>query len=214
MRRLPEPVPIEMDTSLHQSTSPELPSSADSLVFHEHAEMARPVSSRLIAIELRGQQFGYAVFEGQKQLLDYGGSHFRPGGRQGVTVARKRLNKLIRFFTPLAIAVKHPERHVLKRHPAIRTIARAIRREAAAHLIAHCAISRNEIRVAFRSFQPSNKYQVAMIVADIFPELNSKLPAKRKLGDPEHPRMVLFDAVSVGLAYWHRNGGPIASQSE
>jgi hypothetical protein len=45
-----------------------------------------------------------------------------------------------------------------------------------------------------------------MVLGQMFPELLWKLPAKRTVGNSEHPRMVVFDAISVGFTYWQLNG--------
>ena len=164
---------------------------------------------RLIAIDLRSQQFGYAVFEGPKRILDYGGGQLRPGGKEGSVLAVRRIGQLIKLFTPSAIAVKHPDRHVTVRRPGIRTMANAIQREVSAHQIPFRLIGRDEVRETFQIFRAENKYDIAVILTQIFPELLWKLPAKRKLGDPEHPRMVVFDAISVGFTYWQPNGTQI-----
>jgi hypothetical protein len=158
---------------------------------------------RLISIEVRAQQFGYAVFEGSEGLLDYGGGQLRPGGRPGAVIAAKRIGNLIQIFAPSALALKHPERTVTRRHPGIRSIVSAIRREASLRLVPHRIIRKAEIRMAFGA---TNKYAVAAALAEFFPELHRRLPSPRSLGDPEHPRMVVFDAISVGFTYWHQIG--------
>lgn len=164
---------------------------------------------RIIAIDLRSQQFGYAVFEGPKRILDYGGSQLRPGGKEGSILAARRIGQLIKLFTPSAIAVKRPDQHVATGYPGIRLITNAIRSEASAHLTPYHLIGRTEIQEAFRIFRAANKHEIAVILAQMYPELLWKLPAKRKLGDPEHPRMVVFDAISVGFTYWQQNGTQI-----
>ena len=167
---------------------------------------------RILAIDLRSQQFGYSVFDGPEHLLDYGGGQLRPGGKPGSVIAAKRMRQLIKLFTPSVIVVKRPDRRVTARRPGIRLIANAIRREASRHLIPCRLIARNEIRNVFNPLGAGSKYEIAAVLVRIFPELLSRLPAKRKVGDPEHPRVVVFDAVSVGFAYWHENddGVPIS----
>ena len=164
---------------------------------------------RLIAIDLRSQQFGYAVFEGPKHLMDYGGGQLRPGGQAGSVLAVRRIGQLIKQFNPSALATKLPDQHVISRRPGIRTIANAIRRETSMHLIPFSLIGRGDIQEAFGIFKTGNKHEIGLVLAEIFPELLWKLPAKRKLGDPEHPRMVVFDAISVGFTYWQQNGTQI-----
>jgi hypothetical protein len=160
---------------------------------------------RILAIDLRSQQFGYSVFDGPESLLDYGGGQLRPGGKAGSVLAARRIRQLIKLFTPSVIVVKRPERRVTASRPGIRLIANAIRHEASRHLIQYCLVARNEIREAFRTFRAENKYQIAAVLVQMFPELLSRLPANRETGDSEHPRMVVFDAISVGITHWHKN---------
>lgn len=167
--------------------------------------------ARLLAIDIRSQQFGYAVFIAPDRLLDYGGGQLRPGGRQGALLAAKRMKYLFRVFAPSAIAVKRPRRSVTRKYPGICAIVRAIQKEAAAHLVPHRFIHREEIREAFGKFAARNKHQIAVTLCEMFPELKRMLPAERELGDPEHPRMVVFDAVSVGFTYWHQSGAAMPS---
>ena len=164
---------------------------------------------RIIAIDLRSQQFGYAVFDGPKKILDYGGGQLRPGGKRGSILVSRRIGQLIKVFNPSAIVVKRPDRHVATGYPGIRLMTSAIKRETFAHLTPHHFIDRAEIQEAFRIFGAANKHEIAAVLAQIFPELLWKLPAKRKLGNPEHPRMVVFDAISVGFTYWQQNGTQI-----
>jgi hypothetical protein len=156
---------------------------------------------RFIAIDVRAQQFGYAVFEGFDRLLDYGGGQLRPGGQLGAALAVKRIRNLIQLFAPSTIVLRRPEPRVAKKHPGIHAVVSAIRREASMRLVPHRLIAREEIRAAFHGSKALSKYQIAMVLVEMFPELNRKLPPPRSLGDPEHPRMVVFDAISVGVTY-------------
>lgn len=166
--------------------------------------------SRVIAIDLRSQQLGYAVFDGPERLLDYGGGQLRPGGKAGSVLAARRMRQLIKLFTPSAIALKRPDRHVAASRPGIRIMVNAIRREASRHLVSFRVLTRDDIREAFRTFSAVNKYEIATVLAKMFPELLSRLPAERELGDAEHPRMVVFDAISIGFTYWHGNDADIS----
>jgi hypothetical protein len=49
------------------------------------------------------------------------------------------------------------------------------------------------------------KYSLAEMLANRFPELADRLPPKRRIGDGEHSRMSIFDAVALVLV--SRKGG-------
>jgi hypothetical protein len=47
-----------------------------------------------------------------------------------------------------------------------------------------------------------NKYSVATVIAERFPELAPSLPRQRKLWEGEDYRMSVFDAAAAGSAYF------------
>ena len=63
-----------------------------------------------------------------------------------------------------------------------------------------------EVKAVFRVFRAKSKHDIASMLAQMFPELLWKLPPKRKIWESEHFRMVMFDAIALGFAYWQRDG--------
>jgi hypothetical protein len=167
--------------------------------------------SRILAIDLRPQQFGYAVFEGPKQLLDWGAAYYRPGGEVGAEVAARRVAELMRVFLPSAIVVRKVRREVTHNSFGVLPILKAIRRKASARSIPVRLIARKEVRKAFCVFRAKTKYEIACRLAVMFPELLWRLPPQRKFYESEHPGMTIFDAVAMGVTYWQSNGavGPL-----
>ena len=83
---------------------------------------------------------------------------------------------------------------------------KAILREAAALHLSVYFVNRKEILEAFRIFHGRSKDDIAENLVRIFPELIVKLPPRRGKWGTERPRMVIFDAIAAGFAYWQRNG--------
>jgi hypothetical protein len=164
---------------------------------------------RILAIDLRPQQFGYAVFEGTERLLDWGATYFRPGGTIGAVAAGKRVAVLVRVFLPSVIVVKKVRRNMTSNSPGVQPILKAIRHEASARSIPVCFIARADVREAFREFRSKSKYEIACILTGMFPELLWRLPPKRKNYQSEHTSMTIFDAVALGFTYWKSNGTEI-----
>jgi hypothetical protein len=161
---------------------------------------------RVLAIDLRPQQFGYAVFEGDERLLDWGVTSYRPGGEAGAAVAARRVAELLRVFLPTAIVVRKVRREVARNSFGVQPILKAIRRKASGCGIPVNLIARKEVREAFRIFGTKTKYEIACRLTVMFPELLWKLPPERKFYESEHPSMTIFDAVALGVTYWRRNG--------
>lgn len=164
---------------------------------------------RLLAIDLRPQQFGYAVFEGPKRLLDWGTAHYRPGGQQGAASARRSFVRLVRQFPPSVIAVKTRDRRQQRNSPGTALILQAIQSEASTRAIPIRFVSIRDVREAFRIFRAGNKYEAAAVLARIFPELTWNIQPVRKNYQGEHSIMTTFDAVALGFAYWRQYGTQI-----
>lgn len=161
---------------------------------------------RILAIDLRPQQFGYAVFEGPKQLLDWGVAYYRPGGEVGAAVAACRVAELVRMFPPSAILVRKVRGEVARNSFGVQPILKAIRLKASARSIPVHLIARKEVREVFRAFRAKTKYEIACRLAVMYPELLWKLPPQRKFYESEHPTMTIFDAAALGVMYWQSNG--------
>jgi hypothetical protein len=166
---------------------------------------------RVLAIDLRRSRFGYAVYEGPKRLLDWGGRSCSTI-KGGSTLAASRVAELLKLFHPSAVVLRKDRRGGVRGGtPEIRQAAKAIRQQATARSVPVFVIGPEEIKTAFNIFRTSTKDDVAVILTSIFPELLGELPRKRKRWDNEHPRMAVFDAIAVGFAYFRRNGAHIPS---
>jgi hypothetical protein len=163
---------------------------------------------RILAIDLRSQLFGFSVLEDPRTLLDCGRKPFRLSNpRPEATIVRKKIASLLTLFAPSAIIVKHTlgrnDREVMRRKEVIA----AIQKEAYMHAVELVFLTRKEIYQAFRQSCNTNKYKIAGLVAETFPELLSRLPPYRKNWEPEHHNMAIFDAISAGLAYFAQIDG-------
>jgi hypothetical protein len=162
----------------------------------------------VLAIEARRSRFGYALFEGPKRLLDWGGSTVPPGlaGRAAIETARKRVASVLSRGSFEAIVVKPPRRTQTGPTAAVGPVFESLHREAAALKIPVYFMSRKQIREAFHILRARTKDEIACVLVGVFPEIIARLPLKRKKWQPEKRGMIVFDAIATGLAYWLRNG--------
>ncbi len=161
----------------------------------------RTKSSRVLAIDLRTQRFGYAAFEGSKRLLDFGARAFAPGGTAGAQVAATRVAALIKLFHPSVIVIREEHRGHGGRTPDMTPVLTSINCEAKFRSIPVCVMPSEEMKEAFRPFRARTKHEVATMLSGIFPELLWKLPRKRRTWDPERHIVAVFDAIALGFAY-------------
>jgi hypothetical protein len=160
-------------------------------------------NTRLLTVHLRPQRFGFAVFKGPKQLLDWGGSTC-PISDGGSAPIHKRISPLLEIYAPSVIIVSQMTKG--ERYGDPRPIVSAIKKQAADYSAAVALVGREEVRRAFGRFGKTTKYDIAARIAILFPELMWKLPPPRKPWQTEHYNMAIFDAASLAIAYFSRFG--------
>lgn len=157
---------------------------------------------RILAIDLRSQQFGFAVIEEPWQLLDSGRKNCRiMTTKDAATIVRKRIVSLLAIFSPSVVVVKHVSGLRGAARKRNTQIMESLRHEAEERGLELVVMKRRDIRRAFRSLGRKNKEEIADLITGFFPELAWKLPPSRKNWEPEHHNMMIFDAVSAGLTY-------------
>lgn len=162
--------------------------------------------TRLLALHLRPKRFGFAVFKGPRQLLDWGGSAYMPRNGVEPVLVGKRISSLLTIYAPSVIVIRRLGKKERQRYRDIQPIVGMVRTLAKKHSSELVLIGREEVRHAFRRFGKTTKYNIARRVAIIFSELMWKLPPPRKSWQTEHYNMAIFDAVSLGIAYFGRFG--------
>ncbi|HET6844943.1 MAG TPA: hypothetical protein VFK06_25150 [Candidatus Angelobacter sp.] len=160
-----------------------------------------------MAIDLRSQRFGFAVLEGPTRLLDSGMKRCHAvGAKDSATAVRKKMVSLITLFAPSVIVVKQ----VSGAHGPTRLrndeVVDAIKHVAKAHALELIFLKRSHICRVFRQSGKKCKVGIAALIAGYFPELAWRVPPKRKNWQPEHHNIIIFDAVSLGLAYFAQAG--------
>lgn len=166
--------------------------------------------SRVLAIDVRRNRFGYALLEGPKRLLDWGASAVPPAlsHRAALKAAQKRVSALFRRCHPTVAVVKRPRRTKTGRSSTPGPILGTVLREAASLRIPVHFVSRNEMLATFRVARAHSKDDIAEILANDFSELASRLPPRRGKWGTERPRMVIFDALAAGITYWEQSPSP------
>jgi len=154
---------------------------------------------RVIALDVRSRNFGFVVFEGPNEILDWGVRSFRSGANAVKTPAATKLLALLDEFTPSAVVIKERATGSAKKPKLLSIIERQVRTR---RIPLRFMIPR-DVNRAFVGFE-SNKYEVASALAKQFPTLASRLPPKRKIWQSEDYRIGIFDAAAVGVAYFVR----------
>jgi len=155
---------------------------------------AMPTRTTYVAIDPTRTGFAFTVLEAPCLLVD-----------RGQRIARPKTGELLRKVDAL-LSKHYPAVLVLEdiASPGARRRKRA-RREIRS--MEHLALKRGVVveRVSrltvLDTFAPGRgKYEVAVRLAEIFPELSGRLPWKRKIWMPEDPRINVFDALGLAAA--------------
>jgi hypothetical protein len=150
---------------------------------------------RVLAIDLHPLSFGYAIFEGPDELLDWGIKSFRHGVNAVKVPLNVKLALLLDHCGPDIVVIKEPRTATLTKMVRVTT------NLAQRHRIPVRRISGTSVRNAFPD-ESDNKYQIASVIAKRYPELSPRLGPRRKLWQAEKYSMSIFDAAALGFAYF------------
>ena len=145
--------------------------------------------------------FGFAVFEGSRSLVDWGvkGVH---GERKNAQCLRK-MRGLLAFYRPDVLVTEDYKGAGSRRGSRIRALIDAIAALAAKEGVACTSFSRTDVRTCFGL---TAKREIAQSIVQEIPELEPRLPPVRRIWMSEDARMNIFDAVGLGMTFFHAKG--------
>jgi hypothetical protein len=154
---------------------------------------------RIIAFDVRASRFSYVVFEGPSTVLDWGTRSHSKGKH---SVLERRLRTLQTTFAPSVFLVRNSaERYGLRQRVLVPPSA-MIKHFGRSLPISVRVIADPIRRRFFGGDAKINKYEIAKLVANRFPELSWRLPSQRRPWQTEPSRQSIFDAASLGMIYF------------
>src|SRR2546428_6654194 len=82
---------------------------------------------RVIALDVRSRSFGFVVFEGPNEILDWGVRSFRSGANAVKAPAATKLLSLLDEFTPSAVVIRERTTRSAKKPKLLSIIERQVR---------------------------------------------------------------------------------------
>lgn len=156
------------------------------------------IPHRIISIFINSLGFGFAVIDQKGELFDYG----------VITIRQKKTNKclnricqIIAYFEPQILLLENPE---VTKSRRIKTLITNVSKFAENQYKVF-KYSKEQIRNTFELFGAKNKFEISRKISEIYPELNTKLPEKRRLWDGEAYYQGIFDAMSLVFTYLYLN---------
>lgn len=153
---------------------------------------------RILALAPSTRGFGFAVFEGQETLADWGVKSVQ-GDKNRCCL--EKIGELIVHYQPEVLVLEDHSGKDSRRSVRIQTLGRGIVALAVRLNVRVVVLSREQIRQVFFPDGEGTKHTLAEILARRFPEeLGLRLPPKRKPWKSEDSRMDIFDAVTLAVA--------------
>jgi hypothetical protein len=151
---------------------------------------ARNKHHRTLAFDPSTNGFGFAVLESRDQLIDWGVARIWSKSTREFLA---RVEGFIDRYQPDLIVLE--DVNDTRRGTQARNRIIAIARFSLARRIPVRMVSRTQVRHAFRDYGLT-KFEIALAIARMFPELAARMPRYRKPWMSEDARMNIFDAVS------------------
>jgi hypothetical protein len=146
-----------------------------------------------IALDPTSDGFAFVLLQGSETLLDWGCSEV---DKKRVEKWRARVGKLISRYDPGLLVLEDMDepRRGAWAHQFVREVETFARSQG----MDVQRISRPSVREFFAA-SGKTKYDIAVALSRLFPELAPRLPRKRKPWMSEDKRMSIFDALACAL---------------
>lgn len=154
------------------------------------------ISARYLGISARPDGFGFVVIE-DTIALDCG---MRMCERtQSVDCLGQQFERILRMYGPTEVVIMEAESSgaPTKRTEILKSIDGAADRKN----IEVIRIDDKSLHEHFRKFNAESKYEIALIVTRILPELAWRLPPRRKPWQSEQRRTSIFEAAAAVIAH-------------
>ena len=153
----------------------------------------------VLAIALSTDGVGYTLFEGPRNLVDWQIHRIRADRNKKSLM---RVEILFERCQPDILIIEDYAGAGSRRRARIRRLIRSIKYRADKQVIETHQFSRGQLRAWFAPFGATTKHQIATKITAWFPELKRILPPKPKPWIPEHPAMMVFDAIAMVITYY------------
>jgi hypothetical protein len=154
--------------------------------------------SRILALDVHPQSYGYAVLETPANLLDWGVRRgYRPRESKRPPSMQGGLRTLLEIWRPSLVVVSEPSRHwTVRTRKRWADLLKEVRRLR----IPVRRLTTWAVRNAFDERRRLTKYLIASMLVMQFPFLAATLPPPRKIWKSEDYRMGIFGAVALAIA--------------
>ncbi len=155
--------------------------------------------TRVLALYPTSRGFGYVVFEGATNPLDWGNMSIKNSDNK---LALKKVKSFIFYYQPDVLVSENPIEKGSRRSQRINSLLLSIKRLEKVNIIVK-TYSRYEIINVFEQFGAKTKYEISRAIIRFLPVFEYHKPPKRKPWMSEDSRMAIFDAVALAMTYFY-----------
>jgi hypothetical protein len=161
-------------------------------------EVSRPA---VMAIDPWRRGFGFAYFEGEQSLIDWGLCQVPLNNRNEKSLIR--LKAMLDRHHPDYLILEPWDAPDCRRCKRVRKFLAAAAKVALSRGIEVRYLSHRDVIISFsQSAVEPSKQVIAKTLALIYPELAFRLPPRRMPWMGEDPRMSIYDAAALAVAYY------------
>ena len=142
----------------------------------------------------------FALFDGSLSLVDWNHNSIRGGNKN--LKSTQSVKALIERYVPDTIVLEDASKLSHPRGSRINRLNQSFVALAHLHGVEVVRLSRKEIRKRFQAVGASTSLERARMIAEMLPAMSHRLPNERKAWMTVDPRMALFEAAALGLAYY------------
>lgn len=167
---------------------------------------------RVVALDPTSRGYGFVCFEGIGKLVDWGHTQVK-SKKHAKTL--ESIASLLAKYDPQVVVIEDTFSLLSRRSKRVKNLLTEV--------VDFVLSSNKEIECystmeVYRCFTPDGqitKYEIAELIASMYPELAPRLPPKRKIWMSEDERTSIFDAAALALSfYWYLDDANIRASLE
>ena len=150
-----------------------------------------------LVIEIRSWRFGFVVLR-DGRLIDWGSREFPMGG---AAKARDKVLTLVDAYPPAVVLTRRTRGVSHSSSIGAALILRSIRTALTRRNTELVVLDRETIKLHFTTLGCRGKYEIAQRLSQSFPELEWRIPKRRRAWDREDHIVPVFDALATAVAF-------------
>ena len=149
-----------------------------------------------LGLSVQSSVIGFAVYSRAVGLLDWGTICCRYGRGERALL---KITDLFETYHPIQLSIDDHRAKAFRRGETARSRIKQTIRLARNRKVTVSRLSPSELKQGLKLSPSSNRYEIAVLIAELFPVLADRLPQPRKIWQSEPRGMSMFMAVALAV---------------